>query len=147
MNEIRHPVQLSSGIPTGPSRRYLWITGARGFIGQHLARHCARLGYQVCGIGHGVWAPIEAERSGVTEWINGDVTGSNLQALRSRSGLPVAVFHLAGGSSVAAAIAQPREDFSRTVSSTVALLEWVRQESPATRVVAVSSAEIGRAHV
>ena len=120
----------------------VWITGARGFIGRHLARTLAHQGITVVGIGHGAWAPSEAARWGVSSWLNGSVTGSNLHALARTGGPPATVFHLAGGSSVAAAIANPHEDFSRTVHSTAALLEWLRQVSPATRLVAVSSAAI-----
>lgn len=57
-------------------------------------------------------------------------------------GAPDCVFHLAGGSSVGAAIASPLEDFARTVGTTAQLLDWVRLESPASRVVAVSSAAV-----
>ncbi len=120
----------------------VWITGARGFIGRYLARTLAGQGITVVGIGHGAWPLSEAAHWGISSWVNGSVTGSNLQALARSVGLPVTVFHLAGGSSVAAAIANPHEDFSRTVLSTAALLEWLRQVSPATRLVAVSSAAI-----
>lgn len=119
-----------------------WITGAHGFIGQRLARRCADRGHLVCGVGHGTWPPIEAARSGVSHWINGDVTSSNLHALRAAGGPPATVFHLAGGSSVGAAISQPGEDFARTVGSTASLLEWLRQESPATSLVVASSAAV-----
>src|SRR5207302_133882 len=53
-----------------------------------------------------------------------------------------AVFHLAGGSSVGAAIAGPFEDFNRTVVSTAELLDWLRYKSPATRLIVVSSAAV-----
>ena len=120
----------------------VWITGARGFIGQTLAAHCARNGRMICGLGHGAWPPTEAARTGMRHWLNGDVTGSNLQALWKIAGAPEVIYHLAGGSSVGAALAQPGEDFSRTVASTAALLEWVRLAAPATRLVLASSAAV-----
>lgn len=120
----------------------IWITGARGFIGQRLALYCVGRGHVVYGVGHGTWPPLEAARHGVSHWINGDVTSSNLQVLRAISGPPAVVIHLAGGSSVGMAISHPGEDFSRTVVSTAALLEWVRQESPHSRVVVASSAAV-----
>jgi len=120
----------------------VWITGARGFIGRHLARKLAEQGSTVVGIGHGAWPASEAAQWGVSTWVNGSVTGSNLHALARSGGPPTTVFHLAGGASVAAAIANPLEDFSRTVLSTASLLEWLRQAAPATRLVAVSSAAI-----
>ena len=120
----------------------IWITGAHGFIGQHLSRTLAQQGHTVVGVGHGAWPAAEAVAWGVSDWLNGDISASNLQALRTRHGQPDAVFHLAGGSTVGAAVANPREDFSRTVVSTAELLDWLRQESPQTRLVAVSSAAV-----
>ena len=121
---------------------HIWITGARGFIGQHLARSLAQQGHTVIGLGHGGWPDAEATSVGIARWLNGDISASNLHALGVTHGLPETVFHLAGGSSVGAAVANPREDFVRTVATTVELLEWMRQESPETRLVAVSSAAV-----
>ena len=56
--------------------------------------------------------------------------------------MPKLIFHLAGGSSVGAAIAAPHEDFFRTVASTVHLMDWIRLESPETLSVVVSSAAV-----
>lgn len=117
------------------------ITGAHGFIGKHLARHLATQGHLVSGLGHGIWPPIEASRWGVQEWLNGDVQATNLRSLQARCE-PEVVFHLAGGSTVGAAIANPREDFFRTVASTVELLEWMRLDVPRARLIAVSSAAV-----
>lgn len=117
------------------------ITGAHGFIGKHLARHLAAQGHQVSGLGHGNWPPIEASRWGVQDWLNGDVQTANLRALQARGDYEL-VYHLAGGSAVGAAIANPREDFFRTVASTVELLEWMRLDMPCARLIAVSSAAV-----
>lgn len=124
-----------------------WITGAHGFIGRYLARSLKAEGYQVAGIGHGAWPEAEAAQWGLSFWLNGDISASNLGQMRQALGPPDVVFHLAGGSSVGAAIAHPYEDFTRTVVSTAELLEWLRQHSPGTRLVAVSSAAVyGSAH-
>lgn len=117
------------------------ITGARGFIGKHLARYLAGQGHHVSGLGHGVWTTAEAARWGVIEWTNGAVQIANLRTLQGRCE-PELVFHLAGGATVGAAIANPREDFSRTVDSTIELLEWMRQELPHARLIAISSAAV-----
>jgi UDP-glucose 4-epimerase len=120
----------------------VWITGGHGFIGRHLARWLTDQGHAVSGIGHGAWPQTEGVRWGISAWINGEISASNLGQMRQVSGVPEYVFHLAGGSSVGAAFASPQEDFTRTVVSTAELLEWLRQQAPAARVVAVSSAAV-----
>ncbi len=119
-----------------------WITGARGFIGRHLAHGLSGKGYQVAGIGHGAWTNSEAMCWGVSHWFNGEITASNLVQLRQATALPQVIFHLAGGSSVGAAIANPHEDFCRTVVGSAELLEWMRQSSTRTSLVAISSAAV-----
>jgi len=124
-----------------------WITGAHGFIGRYLARCLQAKGYQVAGIGHGAWPEAEAAQWGLASWLNGEISASNLGQMQRSLGFPDMVFHLAGGSSVGAAIAHPHEDFTRTVVSTAELVEWLRQHSPETQVVAVSSAAVyGSSH-
>jgi UDP-glucose 4-epimerase len=126
----------------------IWITGTHGFIGRHLARWLDERGHVVSGIGHGHWPESEAAAWGVRHWLNGDIHGSNLQQLLHRGGTPDCIFHLAGGSSVGAAVASPHEDFARTVSTTAALLDWARLEAHGARLVAVSSAAIyGAGHL
>ncbi|MDR2365318.1 MAG: SDR family oxidoreductase [Zoogloeaceae bacterium] len=119
-----------------------WITGARGFIGRHLAKRLAASGHRVAGLGHGNWPAVEANAWGVGYWIAGDVSVSNLAQMRTALGIPDGIFHLAGGSSVGATLTNPHEDFRRTVDSTAELLEWMRQHSPRTPLVAISSAAV-----
>lgn len=119
-----------------------WVTGAHGFIGRHLTRALAGEGARVAGVGHGAWPEEEAAGWGLEHWLNGDVSASNLGALRAIHGSPECIYHVAGGSSVGAAIAAPYEDFQRTVGSTAELLEWLRQEAPAATLVVVSSAAV-----
>lgn len=119
------------------------ITGAHGFIGKHLALQLHQSGWRVQGLGHGLWPQEVAARWGVSHWLNGDISSGNLQQmLRLANRPPDVIFHLAGGSSVAAAITSPREDFARTVATTAELLDWIRLEAPASKIVAVSSAAV-----
>lgn len=118
------------------------ITGAHGFIGRHLAYSLAEAGHRVCGIGHGTWPQFEAEASGISDWVNSSITPSNLRQLQQMAGTPDVVYHLAGGSSVGVAVANPLEDFSRTVATTAELLDWMRLDAPDARLVAVSSAAV-----
>ncbi|WP_346731096.1 SDR family oxidoreductase [Bradyrhizobium sp. 23] len=124
----------------------MWVTGASGFIGRHLVRVLADQGCAVHGIGHGSIEDTDRERIGLSEWLNGEIDAANLNALAGRSGLPSTIFHLAGGSSVGLSIAQPFEDFSRTVSSTARLLEWLRGSAPDCRLIVASSAAVYGAH-
>ena len=118
----------------------IWITGARGFIGHHLAKHLAGAGHRVAGIGHGSWP--QAADWGVADWLNADVDAANLTQLAAVSGAPDCIYHLAGGSSVGASLAAPLEDFRRTAASSVELLEWTRANAPSAAIVAVSSAAV-----
>jgi UDP-glucose 4-epimerase len=120
----------------------MWVTGANGFIGRHLVRALADEGHTVHGIGHGAFEDADRQRVGLGQWLNGEIDAANLNALAGGSGSPSTIFHLAGGSSVGLSIAQPFEDFSRTVSSTARLLEWLRGSAPDCRLIVASSAAV-----
>jgi len=65
-----------------------------------------------------------------------------LRQLARDHGSPNFVFHLAGGSSVGAAMDGPLEDFARSVTTTAEVLDWIRLESAETRLIAASSAAV-----
>lgn len=120
----------------------LWVTGAHGFIGRHLALYAHSQGMSVHGLGHGHWNELERLHWGVQGWINGEIEHANLQQLLEQHGSPDVIYHLAGGSSVGLSIEQPLEDFHRTVDATARLLEWMRHACPQTRLVYISSAAV-----
>jgi UDP-glucose 4-epimerase len=119
------------------TRRAL-ITGAHGFIGRHLARRLAARGWEVTGLGHGHWPREEWESWGLARWIPGNV---ELGTLRGAGPQDVA-FQCAGGGSVRFATENPHEDFTRTVASMAALLEWARASASQPRTVLLSSAGV-----
>ncbi len=120
----------------------VWITGARGFLGRHAIRHLAALGHEIVGLGHGAWLEREFQMLGLSDWLNGEISHSNLGALMMKHGAPSSVIHLAGGSSVGPSFAAPAEDFRRSVGSSAVLAEWLRLQAPEASVVLASSAAV-----
>ena len=120
----------------------IFITGANGFIGRHLVKKLAISGHKIFGVGHGPWAEVDALKMGMRHWINGEIDSANLNQLKRVAGVPDYVIHLAGGSSVGAAISNPGEDFFRTVATSSNLLNWIRGEASETQLLAISSAAI-----
>lgn len=118
-----------------------WVTGAAGFIGRHLVRHLADTGVRVGGLD---LVGVDAAGLGdeVAGWRAGALSQQALDSLADETGLPDTIFHLAGGSSVGASLADPYGDFNATLGATAALLDWLRLRSPATRLVIVSSAAV-----
>lgn len=102
----------------------------------------ARQGRTVYGVGHGSWPASEAKNWGLSFWLNGELNGSNFNSLRDKGGIPSEIYHLAGGASVSAASQSPLEDFRRNAVAAAELLEWVRQESPSTKIIVASSAAV-----
>jgi UDP-glucose 4-epimerase len=127
----------------------VWVTGAKGFIGRHLCRFLAASGNIVYGVGHGVWDDADALSYGVLGWVDGAINNATLSKLLLETDkVPDRLYHLAGGSSVGAAMMAPYEDFTRTVVTTANLLEWLRKNATETKLVAVSSAAVyGAGHV
>jgi UDP-glucose 4-epimerase len=117
------------------------VTGARGAIGRAVVGQLKSGGHTTFGLGHGDWNS-EAGLPEIDGWLNAGVTTDTLQEAAKRWGRPETIVHLAGGSAVGPSVANPPEDFRRTVLAGQALLDWVRTESPATRVVVASSAAV-----
>ncbi len=119
----------------------IWITGAAGFIGSHLTAHLGGAGQSVCGLDY-LAQPDHMMGVNIADWQDGPIDFAGLDALAHRQGAPKTVYHLAGGGSVGASFAAPYEDFVSTVGGTAVLLEWLRINAPAARLVYVSSAAV-----
>jgi len=115
------------------------ILGARGFLGRHVARLYAGEGFEVTGLGHGVFSEAEKRRWGVSSWHEDDIT---LESLKKYGGRPDFILHAAGSGSVGFSLTDPLNDFRRTVESTAHVLEFVRLFSPGAKVVYPSSAGV-----
>ena len=115
------------------------ITGAHGFLGRHFAQCLGNSGFAVHGFGHGAWDPGEASRFGISYWHPIEVT---VEALATYGGEPNIIVHCAGSASVGFSVLHPFEDYVRTVSSTVAVLEYIRLHSRSTVMVYPSSTAV-----
>jgi UDP-glucose 4-epimerase len=115
------------------------VTGARGSIGQHVTHALSAAGWQVYGLGHGEWSTEAAAAAGLCRWHSGTVDLSTLRKLELR---PDLIVHCAGSGSVGASISDPFGDFQRTISSTAALLEYMRADCPSAALVYPSSAAV-----
>jgi len=118
--------QPLAGAQTAP---VVWITGAGGFIGSHLAAYLRGQGVRVLGFGRagGAWPAL---------------TEAGLLAALAQDGAPLRVYHLAGGSTVGRSLVAPLEDFESNVAATALLLDVLRRAAPAAPVVLTSSAAV-----
>ena len=116
----------------------LWVTGAGGFIGREVVRQAIRRGYRVISIGHGTGCAED----GHSLFVSGSLSAQTLDRAGIAAGVPQAVVHLAGGSSVAASIENPDADHAKTVDSTHALCTWLAANAPEAPLVAASSAAV-----
>jgi UDP-glucose 4-epimerase len=120
----------------GYSNRKILVTGGGGFIGGHLVKRLVSLGSDVISLGGRQDSAFIAK--GVRR-LDGDISRETLETVHF---VPDVVFHLAGGSSVAASVEDPLKDFLKTVFSTVLLLDYLQRHWPEARLVYLSSAAI-----
>ena len=118
------------------AQRRVLVTGGGGFIGRHLVRRLISADSQVISLGGN---RDSAELVDGAHYIFGDISRDTLETVEFE---PNIVFHLAGGASVGASIANPPEDFLKTVYSSVLLLDFLRRNWPEATLVYVSSAAI-----
>jgi GDP-4-dehydro-6-deoxy-D-mannose reductase len=116
------------------------ITGAAGFIGGFLAKHCTDAGSQVLGID--IVEPQEGRAANEFELC--DVRNpARLSGLISRF-RPQRIFHLAAQSHPVVSLRQPLETIDTNVGGTISLFESLRAtEVMPVVIVACSSAEYG----
>lgn len=116
------------------------ITGASGFVGEHLARECQRAGDTVVGISRSGAIP-----EGVGESVEGrsvDLRDGEALAAVVGSVRPEVVYHLAALSSVGRSWEQPARAVQDNVAMAVNVLEAVRNQAPDTCLVWASTCEV-----
>jgi GDP-4-dehydro-6-deoxy-D-mannose reductase len=116
------------------------ITGAAGFIGGFLVRHCAEAGSAVLGVDvrepENAWAHAAFERC--------DLRDSSRLSELIAAFRPDCIFHLAAQSYPTVSLRRPLETMETNVGGTISLFESVRASGlMPTVVVACSSAEYG----
>lgn len=127
----------STSLPLGPGP--IFVTGAGGFIGAHAAASFEGAGRRVVRFGRhlGVTSGQASARN-----FDGPVDMETLSRVAATFGPPAILVHAAGGSSVAASVANPAADFERTVGSLRAVLDFLGQNAPEARLVFLSSAAV-----
>ena len=118
-------------------KKQVLITGAAGFIGSNVARLFFNKGWNVVGIGNK--KTNELNIYGITEWLSEIIS---LDTLKKNSIKPDVIIHCAGGSSVNFSIENPKLDFNLSVQSTSNILEYIREYSPTSKLVYLSSAAV-----
>jgi GDP-4-dehydro-6-deoxy-D-mannose reductase len=113
------------------------ITGASGFAGGFLARECALAGDEVVGVSRRGLILDGCGDGRAVDLLDGDAVRSIV-----RDVAPDVVYHLAALSSVGRSWEEPSRTLSDNVAIAVNMLEALRFEAPATRVIWVSSCEV-----
>ena len=123
------------------------VCGAAGFIGRNLSRLLGSKGLSVIGLGRGVLTRQDQHLLGLSAWHSADVTIDSLHSVLNGEA-PLAIIHCAGTGSVGAVYKDPHDSYISSVSSTAAILEFVRTRCrQETRVVYVSSSAVYGSYV
>jgi len=123
------------------------ITGGGGFIGCNATQRFLQLGHSVTVLDnlsrHGSDRNIEWLRGqGDFDFTNADVCDAESVARVIKQGCFDVALHLAGQVAVTTSVVEPRRDFEINTLGTFNVLEAVRQESPATIVLNVSTNKV-----
>jgi UDP-glucose 4-epimerase len=114
------------------------VLGSSGFIGNNIVRQFLHSGYKVLGVD--IVERVEAGRDGFT-FVKESISPQLMQRLLQNYQVD-AVVHAAGRASVYASFETPALDFSENSITTFHILDAIRQFSPATKLIFLSSAAV-----
>ena len=117
------------------------VTGAGGFAGRHLARELTQHGHEVVAFDLSFSSPV----TGATASPVGDLCDAAGMGRLLASTRPDACIHLGGVSFVPAGKSNPEVMLSVNVIGTLNVLDAIRAQVPACRVLVVSTAQVYRA--
>ncbi|HET7273556.1 MAG TPA: GDP-mannose 4,6-dehydratase [Longimicrobiaceae bacterium] len=124
------------------------VTGASGFVGQHLLRELLSSGDHEL-IGGTLTGPptasatLTAEEIARVKWVELDVASTSSVSAVVSSVRPERVYHLAGQSSVSRSFAAPLETWDVNGTGTLRVLNALQQlNDPTIRMLLISSAEV-----
>jgi UDP-glucose 4-epimerase len=137
---------LQSGAGSTDVGATVWIVGAKGFLGRHIARRFSADRYRVIGIGRNDWDADQRRPWGVGAWSGAGVEPAALNALFDQFGRPDLVVHAAGSASIGRSLDDPFADFFDTAASVAQILAFLCRCAPDARFVLSSSAAVYGAH-
>lgn len=117
----------------------VFITGAGGFLGRHIAEEFRKAGYEVSGLDIAL-AESVSFRQGET-YRRMELPDQSIEDLLHEIA-PDFCVHCAGGASVASSICDPAADFKSSVVVTQQLLAALRKSAPRCRAIFLSSAAV-----
>lgn len=119
------------------SKERLLITGATGFTGMHACQYFRRAGYEVTAVTRNSLSRITDERIHIEHC---ELTDKQQVKSLIQKTKPDRVLHLAGQNHVQKSWSDPIISFETNVLSTALLIEAIRQENLACKIIIVGSA-------
>lgn len=119
------------------------ITGAKGFLGSHVAKYFKSLGYETYGIGHGGLSIDESKSIGLDYWRKDDIS---IKSILEFNQIFDVIVHCGGSGSVSFSVEHPYEDFKKTVDGTLEVLEYIRVYNSNAHLIYPSSPAVQGEH-
>ena len=109
------------------------ITGSHGFLGRNISKTLSKRFFKISGIGNGNWSKKYYKKWGFDYLLNGEVNQKNL--LKNFKKFDY-IIHCAGSGRVGLPF---KEDFKKNVNSVKSILEFIKQSSPKSKLIYLSS--------